>query len=339
MSAFRKLLYPFSLLYGLAIRLRHFLYDHSILKTQSFDIPLICVGNLSVGGTGKSPMTEYLIRLLKSSHHVAVLSRGYKRKTIGYVLADATSDALQIGDEPYQYFRKFPDITVAVCEDRTTGIKKLKEESPTTELIILDDAFQHRKVTAGFSILLSSYGNLFTDDLLLPAGNLRDLRSRVDAADVILVTKCPSTLSPEKKEQITKGIHRYTKKPIFFTGITYDSELRNNRKRISLNTLQNTPFTLVTGIANPDPLVSFLKKEGFNFEHLKYGDHHNFNLQEIKMLKSRAQIITTEKDFVRLEKHLPDSLYISIEPYFLDETKNEFDQIVCNYLKKEKRIQ
>lgn len=336
MSVFRKLLYPFSLLYGLAIRLRHFLYDTHLLPSKAFSIPLICVGNLSVGGTGKSPMTEYLIRLLKTSHKVGVLSRGYKRKTSGYLLADPTSDALRIGDEPYQYFRKFPDIKVAVSENRVLGVQKLIEET-ATEVIILDDAFQHRKIKPGFSILLTSYDSLFTNDLLLPAGNLRDLRSRAKASDVILITKCPKQLSNEEQEHIRHEISRYTMNPVFFMGITYNTLLRNNQEEVTLDKLSQTSFTLVTGIAKPAPLVSYLKKEGFNFDHLQYGDHHNFSEQEIKMLQTKTMVVTTEKDFVRLEKHLPESLYISIEPYFLNETKSMFDQILFDYLKKEKR--
>ncbi len=305
---------------------------------MTYKFPIICVGNLSVGGTGKSPMTEYIIRLLQPDFNVAVLSRGYKRKTAGYILADNNSNALQIGDEPYQYHRKFKDLTVAVSESRQIGIEKLLQDTDS-EVILMDDAFQHRKVKAGFNILLSSYGNLFTEDLLLPAGNLRDLKKRASAADVILITKCPNNLSLSNKQTIRKKIKRFTNSPIFFTGIKYDEAIRNNDQEFLLDNLKQQAFTLVTGIANPMPLVNYLKDKGYVFDHIQFRDHHFFTAAELEELKKKSKLVTTEKDFMRLEKHIPESFYIAIKPFFLDDEKLVFDKLILEYLQKEKRIQ
>jgi tetraacyldisaccharide 4'-kinase len=337
MSEFRKLLYPLAILYGLILRFRHFLYDVNIFKVTTYGFPVICVGNLSVGGTGKSPMTEYLIRLLSTTYKVGILSRGYGRKTSGYLLADASSDALQIGDEPYQYFKKFKNSKVAVAEKRTYGIEQLRKDTDA-EVIILDDAFQHRQVRAGLNLLLTTFDNIFTDDYLLPAGYLRDIRSRASAAEIIIITKCPESLSKEKKEQLLRKLKRYGSPAVFFTGIKYNTLLRNNKVQVSLEELRSTTFTLVTGIAKPQPLVDFLKAKGFVFEHIRYSDHHIFTAKELEVLKTKPQILTTEKDFMRLESHLPECLFIAIETYFLDEGETEFNKKVLDYISKEKRI-
>ena len=337
MGDFRKLLYPFAVLYGLVIRLRHFLYDAGFFKSISYRFPIICVGNLSVGGTGKSPMTEYLIRLLQPNYNVGVLSRGYRRKTSGYILANSTSDALQIGDEPYQYFKKFADINVAVAEKRSEGISQLMATT-ATEVIILDDAFQHRKVKAGLQILLTAYNDLFIDDLLLPAGNLRDIRNRAMAADIIIVTKCPDCISGATMAQLTEKIKSYGTASVYFSGIKYDDVLKSTATELSLNELLNRHFTLVTGIANPEPLTNFLKAKGCNFEHLKFNDHHFFSSKEINDLKKKALVVTTEKDFMRLEKHLPGCFYLPIAPYFLNGGDAEFDKEIRNYVAKEKAL-
>ena len=201
LKSFRILLFPFSLLYWLGIAVRNFLYDKKVFRSASFGLPLICVGNLSVGGTGKSPMTEYLVRLLKDQFRVATLSRGYKRRTKGYALANESASALEIGDEPMQFHRKFPDIAVAVGEERIVAIPQLLHDRPGTDVIILDDAFQHRAVKAGLNILLTEYGNLFTSDFYLPTGDLRDLKSSYRRAEIIVVTKCKPDLSAEEKNK------------------------------------------------------------------------------------------------------------------------------------------
>ena len=211
MDILRKILFPFSFLYGWITSLRNFLFDKGILKSYRFDLPVIAVGNLSVGGTGKTPQIEYLIRLLSDSYKIATLSRGYKRKSEGFVLANKTSNAEILGDEPFQFYQKFPTIQVAVDANRKNGIEQLLLEKQKPEIILLDDAFQHRKVTAGFYIMLTSYDDLFYKDFILPTGNLRESRSGANRADMIIVTKCPQDISEIAQEQIKQKINGYVK--------------------------------------------------------------------------------------------------------------------------------
>jgi tetraacyldisaccharide 4'-kinase len=202
MNLLRNILFPFAILYGFITSIRNFLFDKGILKSTSFDIPIIAVGNLSVGGTGKTPQIEYLIRLLSDKYQVATLSRGYKRQSEGFVLASSSSNAEILGDEPFQFYQKFPNIQVAVDADRTNGIIQLLSQNEKPQVILLDDAYQHRKVKAGFYILLSSYGDLYADDFMLPTGNLRESRSGANRANIVIVTKCPKDLSDQDQEQI-----------------------------------------------------------------------------------------------------------------------------------------
>ena len=214
--SFRFLLLPFALLYGLAIIIRNWLFDMKIIRSATFNFPLICVGNLSVGGTGKSPMVEYLVEALKNDYKVATLSRGYKRKTKGYALANAATTALEIGDEPMQFHTKFPDVAIAVGEERLVAIPQLLHDKPDTQVIILDDAFQHRYVNAGLNILLTDCSHLFYNDWFLPSGDLRDQRRSYKRAQIIIITKCPPQLSEEEKNKIAKRIHITTKQQLFF---------------------------------------------------------------------------------------------------------------------------
>src|SRR5687768_15621527 len=223
LRSFRYLLFPISIIYGIVIWIRNKLYDKNFWKPVSFNFPLICVGNLATGGTGKTPMVEYLIRLLRDHYKIATLSRGYKRKTRGYALADENSTALSIGDEPMQFHKKFPEIPVSVAEERIEGIPQLLHDRPETEVIILDDAFQHRKVKAGLNILLTEYKNLYTRDFLLPAGDLRDMKSSRKRADIIIVTKCVSHLAESEKEKIIDEIDPMEHQQVFFTKIEYGS--------------------------------------------------------------------------------------------------------------------
>src|SRR4030095_9814552 len=217
----RMLLLPFSLIYGLIIYIRNWMFDVNLFRSASFNLPLICIGNLSVGGTGKSPMVEFLIGKLQREFRLAVLSRGYKRKTKGYALAGPHSTALEIGDEPMQFFNKFPDLTIAVGEERVVAIPQLLHDKPDTQVIILDDAFQHRWVTAGFNILLTDYNNLYTRDWFLPTGDLRDLKKSARRANIIMVTKCPPDLSLAEKAHLRKEINPTSKQQIFFSSISY----------------------------------------------------------------------------------------------------------------------
>ena len=318
----RFLLLPFAILYGLGVRLRHFLYDRGWLSSKRYHFPIVCVGNLAVGGTGKTPMVEYLVRLL-GQEQVAILSRGYRRKTRGFVLADDSATAMTLGDEPYQYHRKFPRATVAVCESRQEGIERLLE-NPHFKYIILDDAFQHRKVQAGTNLLLTSYDKLYTQDFLLPVGSLRDIRSRARKAQIIIVTKCPE-LTQAEQEKIIQQLKPLPSQKVYFTSIAYSDRVYSHEDSQALKDFIATPFTLVTGIANPTPLVDFLEKQGASFEHLAYSDHHHFSNRELELLRQKGRILTTEKDYVRLEGALSTLYYLPIETQFLNDQRLIFN--------------
>ena len=318
----RFLLLPFAILYGLGVRLRHFLYDRGWLSSKRYPFPILCVGNLAVGGTGKTPMVEYLVRLL-GQEQVAILSRGYRRKTRGFVLADDSATAMTLGDEPYQYHRKFPRATVAVCESRQEGIERLLE-NPHFKYIILDDAFQHRKVQAGTNLLLTSYDKLYTQDFLLPVGSLRDIRSRARKAQIIIVTKCPE-LTQAEQEKIIQQLKPLPSQKVYFTTIAYSDRVYSHEDSQALKDFIATPFTLVTGIANPTPLVDFLEKQGASFEHLSYSDHHHFSNRELELLRQKGRILTTEKDYVRLEGALSTLYYLPIETQFLNDQRLIFN--------------
>jgi tetraacyldisaccharide 4'-kinase len=330
----RYILFPVVPIYYVVTWLRDKLYDLGIKSSKSYDFPVICVGNLSVGGTGKTPMIEYLIRLLHNDYKIATLSRGYKRNTRGFVVADATSDASSIGDEPFQFYKKFNDIIVSVDADRQNGIARLRDLQPQPNVILLDDAFQHRKVKAGFNILLTSYGNLFTDDWLLPTGNLREPKSGAKRANVIIVTKCPNNLSESEKKTIVQSIQPLQHQSVFFSNIVYSKMVYNLNGEKSLEELKSKPITLVTGIANAQPLVEYLKSEGFNFEHLNFKDHHEFSENDIQNLKSKQFILTTEKDYVRLQPHFANDdqlYYLPIETQIDNDL--QFQELIKNYLK------
>ena len=318
----RFLLLPFAILYGLGVRLRHFLYDRGWLSSKRYPFPILCVGNLAVGGTGKTPMVEYLVRLL-GQEQVAILSRGYRRKTRGFVLADDSATAMTLGDEPYQYHRKFPRATVAVCESRQEGIERLLE-NPHFKYIILDDAFQHRKVQAETNLLLTSYDKLYTQDFLLPVGSLRDIRSRARKAQIIIVTKCPE-LTQTEQEKIIQQLKPLPSQKVYFTTIAYSDRVYSHEDSQALKDFIATPFTLVTGIANPTPLVDFLEKQGASFEHLAYSDHHHFSNRELEFLRQKGRILTTEKDYVRLEGALSTLYYLPIETQFLNDQRLIFN--------------
>lgn len=318
----RFLLLPFAILYGLGVRLRHFLYDRGWLSSKRYPFPILCVGNLAVGGTGKTPMVEYLVRLL-GQEQVAILSRGYRRKTRGFFLADDSATAMTLGDEPYQYHRKFPRATVAVCESRQEGIERLLE-NPHFKYIILDDAFQHRKVQAWTNLLLTSYDKLYTQDFLLPVGSLRDIRSRARKAQIIIVTKCPE-LTQTEQEKIIQQLKPLPSQKVYFTTIAYSDRVYSHEDSQALKDFIATPFTLVTGIANPTPLVDFLEKQGASFEHLAYSDHHHFSNRELEFLRQKERILTTEKDYVRLEGALSTLYYLPIETQFLNDQRLIFN--------------
>ncbi|GIZ14701.1 tetraacyldisaccharide 4'-kinase [Capnocytophaga catalasegens] len=335
MKIIRYLLLPFTLVYAGVIYLRHWLYDIGFFSSKKYDFPIICVGNLSVGGTGKTPMTEYLIRLLTPSYKIAILSRGYKRKTKGLIIADAQSTARTLGDEPFQYHKKFPEILVAVDEKRIRGTEYLLQKYPELQTIILDDAFQHRAIRAGFSLLLTAYDDLYIDDFLLPTGNLRDIIHRVSQADCIIVTKCPTQLSEADKKQILYRIKPKNRQAVYFTGIKYSEKICSETEQKDLLEWIQKPFTLITGIANPKPLTDYLTGLGAEYKLVSFSDHHHFSPEEIASLQKESRILTTEKDYVRLYKEIPSIFYLSIETYFIfDEEKRSFNQVIMGFIEK-----
>lgn len=346
MQYLRWLLLPFSLVYGLVVIIRNWFYDAGLFKSREFNLPVICVGNLEIGGAGKSPMTEYLVRLLKSDHKLATLSRGYGRETKGYITATPTTTATQIGDEPSQFKHKFPDVTVAVCEDRATGIDTLKTDH---DLIILDDAFQHRAVKPGLSVLLFDYSHLQKPKLLLPAGNLREPFSGRWRADIMVVTKCPDDLTEELMTKCYEQISPLNWQPLFFTSIVYQrlQDMQGNAVDSVMDA--DTTVFLLTGIANPKPLGQYIGRVTTNIIHHNYPDHHQFTLKNIAKLAGefsacRSQkkvIITTEKDAQRLGVHelLPalTQLPVLVQPIgvnFLNNGQQQFDTLLLNYVRK-----
>ena len=318
MQLLRILAFPFSLIYALVVYFRNVLYDSGILQSTEFKTPIVSVGNLSTGGTGKTPMIEWLLTHLSAGSKFAVLSRGYKRKTRGFVLAQTSSTAEEIGDEPLQIYSKFPEVSVAVDADRIRGIKRL-ETSKHPNLILLDDAYQHRKVKPLFSILLTSYGKLYTNDWYLPTGNLRDTISSSKRADLIVVTKCPPDLDNENQLRITRELKPRKDQRVLFCSLEYDINLKGKNEKISLDGLQNKEVTLVTGIANPKPLITFLKSANITFDHHQYRDHHFFSRKEIDFFNSKPLILTTEKDYMRLKDSVDNLYYISVQHKFLGE--------------------
>ena len=337
MNVLRKILFPFAILYGLITTIRNFLFDKGILKSTSFDIPVIAVGNLSVGGTGKTPQIEYLIRLLSDKYKVATLSRGYKRKSEGFLLADSTSNAEILGDEPFQFYQKFPDIQVAVDANRTNGIIQLLSQIEKPEVILLDDAYQHRKVKAGFYILLTAFDDLYADDFMLPTGNLRESRSGANRASIIVVTKCPKNLSDEKQEEIRLKLELNPSQQIYFTYVDYDDAVYGKGKKIDVRDIKSEPKLLLAGIAKPKPFFNFLKSE--KDECLTFPDHHHFSdtdLDEIQNKAKNKKIITTEKDYVRLkDSELVSQLYyLPIKSTFINHQQN-FDEAILEYVKRD----
>jgi tetraacyldisaccharide 4'-kinase len=346
LKSFRVLLLPFAVLYGVIIIIRNWLYDKKYFKSAEFNFPIICIGNLAVGGTGKSPMVEYIVRLLKNDFEIGTLSRGYKRKTKGYALANASTTALDIGDEPMQFHQKFPDIAVAVGEERLVAIPQLLHDRPNLQAIVLDDAFQHRLVKAGFNIVLTEYSNLYTHDFFLPTGDLRDEWKSAKRADVIIVTKCPADLSQEKKYKAIRSLHPTPEQKIFFTTIEYGTPYHIVDTSDEWILSPNDEVLLVCGIANPKPLKEYLLKQVYTYYQKDYGDHHIFSIDDLNEIKERFSsisakqklIITTEKDAVRLAKfndQLKDlALYVlPIRHTFLYEEAEQFNTLITSFIR------
>lgn len=324
---------PLSWLYALGVAIRHFLYDKHLLLSFSVDVPTICVGNLAVGGTGKTPMVEYIVRLLLANgYHPAVLSRGYKRATKGFILADEQSSVATIGDEAMQIHRAFPDVPVAVCEQRVRGIRQLQRHIEQLDVVILDDAMQHRTLRCGYTILLTPYDRLYIDDHMLPWGRLRDIPSRALKADDIVVTKCPDNIRPIDMRVIDNRLHLPTYQRLHFAGIEYDA-------------ISHTGNPLVVcGIAQPQYLMEHVRALYTHADMMAYPDHHAFGRADIKEILLRAQhydfVLTTEKDAQRLrltslEEKLAEQgkalVVLPIRMHFYT-PKEAFDRHILNYV-------
>ena len=304
----RILLLPISLLYHIVLCIRHKLYDWSILKSRQFEYPIICIGNLNLGGTGKTPHTEYLIQLLKDTYRVATLSRGYGRKTKGFHRAEPHSIYETVGDEPLQYFKKFPGIQVAVDEDRVEGVEKLITGQDTPEVILLDDAFQHRRIKAGLNILLTEYQHFYCDDFLFPTGTLRDIRSAAKRADIIVVSKSPKEMDDAAKQQIINKLKPTENQKFFFSYLEY-LPLQSLNEAAEQASAENAYSVLAfCGIANPKPFVEELKTRYKTIDFLPFGDHHAYTENDVKTILTHFRnldgekkiIVTTEKDAARL---------------------------------------
>jgi len=334
----RLFLFPFAVLYDLITRLRNQVFDLGLKPSASFDIPVISVGNLSVGGTGKTPMVEYLIRLLSSHQKIATLSRGYGRNTKGMRIANAMDTASTVGDEPFQLYKKFKEnLVVSVCEERVFAIPHLIDQFPDLRVILLDDAFQHRFVKPGFSMLLTDYSKPFYQDFLLPAGNLRVARIGVKRADIIIVTKCPQHLSDEEMMGMEHTIRRYTDNPIFFSKIRYGTPVSFSGAR----TLEHRKVILLSGIANPKPLENYVKENFEMVKHLIYPDHYTYTDADMLAVVTvanqvDASILTTDKDKAKLEvlanRHNVLAIFsMPIEFEFL-KSGSDFDAMLLEYV-------
>lgn len=347
------LLYPFSLLYGLVMWVRNRLYDNGVLTAVEFDIPTIAAGNLSVGGTGKTPHVEYLIRLLKEDYRLATLSRGYNRRTKGYLLADAQSTAADIGDEPMQFHRKFPDIRVCVGEERMLAIPQLLGEVPDIQAVLLDDAFQHRSIKPGMNILITDYNRRYTRDHVVPFGRLREGRKGAGRADGIIVSKCPPNLSLADKAAIEKEIAPLPHQRLFFTTLSYGT-LYDMMALTPVTPAPSATVLLVCGIARPEPLVQYLRSKFKEVFLLPFPDHYYYTekdvanmAKELKDLPGEEKIIvTTEKDAVRLQLLQPvlqqqnlQPAVMPVEISFLFEEADSFNNYIFDYVGRNSHVE
>lgn len=336
MNPLRILLYPFAILFDVVTSVRNRMYDLSLKPSASFDVPVIGVGNLSVGGTGKSPMIEHLIRRMSGQYKIATLSRGYKRETKGFRVAGPTDSPATLGDEPFQFYRKFKDkVIVTVGEERAMAIPQIVHDFPEVEMILLDDAYQHRRVKPLFQILLTDHRHPFYNDALLPAGRLRESKRGADRADIVVVTKCPEHISEEEMMTIESRIGIFTTRPVFFTTIRYADPVPMNHSK----TFDN-PVILVSGLADPSSLEHYVKTHFHLIRHVKFPDHHAYKSEEISSLvnlakQEKACVLTTEKDSVKIMSFNLNKFgdvpffYLPIEIDFIKNGK-EFDEMVLN---------
>ncbi|MDR1950723.1 MAG: tetraacyldisaccharide 4'-kinase [Bacteroidales bacterium] len=348
----RLLFLPFVPLYALVIWVRNWLFDTQILRAQKPRLPTICVGNVCTGGSGKTPHVEYLIRLLKDEFKVCTISRGYGRKSRGFVLAKDPTSSNVLGDEPMQYFQKFPDISVCVDVNRCEAIRKLKTEAPDTEIILFDDAFQHRYISAKLNIVLTDYFRPYYNDYLLPVGNLREPKSAMKRADIIVVTKCPNILSPIVREDILEKIKPRSNQTVYFSYLKHGHLYRLDGSVCEINKEVFNHFVVLSGIYNPYPLVEHLRNISKDVKLFQFGDHHEFTKAELRRVRkhfldyfcNHKYIVTTEKDLMRLKdspafaeiSDLP-ICYVPIEVEFYKDDKIQFDAQVLELVRRYKR--
>ena len=338
MKNLKFLLYPLSAIYSIYTTFRNLLFDLGLIDSIQYKIPTIGIGNLSTGGTGKSIIVDYLIERFKKNKKITTLSRGYNRKTKGFVQASESSDAYEIGDEPFQFFSKHPEINVVVCEDRRKGMNIILKNLSDTELCIWDDVFQHRFVKPGLMILSTTFQYPFYKDEILPMGNLRENKDSSKRADIIIVTKCPIDMQISDKETIIESLNPLANQKVFFSTLTYKQKIKSDIDQINIDILSESDFILVTGIADSSYLVEFLKSKAFNFKHLKYSDHYNFNklsVDKIRNISSGKRILTTEKDFGRLKPKISDRdiYYIEVSMQFNSELNElNFDKTISEYI-------
>ncbi len=351
------LLYPFSLLYGLVISIRNLLFDYQVIKSHEFPIPIISVGNITVGGTGKTPLIEYLVELLRDEFNVAVLSRGYKRKTRHFILAGPDSGVLDIGDEPVQIKQKFPGIHMAVDRRRVNGVEQLMKKIPDLDVILLDDAYQHRYIIPGLSLLLIDFNRPITEDCLLPAGRLREHAYEKRRANIILVTKCPDRLKPIERRLIVKDLKLFAFQHLYFTRLGYRNPIpvfmdSNNILTLSEIKATSPEILMIAGIANPRLFKRHLRSISTQITEMTFPDHHSYSHRDIeKILQTFSDmegrdrfIFTTEKDAVRLRKftnidsEIKDRMFlIPIETEFLNDDTENFNNQILKYVKNNRR--
>ena len=325
-------MFPLSLLYDVVTRVRNAAFDKQWLHQSQFAVPTIVIGNLITGGSGKTPMIAYLLHQFSDRFSLAVLSRGYKRKSSGFLIADETSSIETLGDEPFLLLQKFPKVQFAVCKNRPNGIRGLLQKSPQLDAIFLDDGFQHRQLKPSFQILLTPYETPWFRDCVLPAGNLRESARGRKRADLVVVTKCPESLSKKAQEDYTNRLGLDPDQNLFYTSIKYDTNVYG-ASQMQLKSFVQSPFVLVTGIANAKPLTSYLDQLDAKYKHLEFGDHHSFSPSDRQnILSSALPVLTTEKDYVRLNPYLKGVHYLPISVRFLAD-EDRFKDIISNQIR------
>ena len=331
MKLFRKLLFFLTPLYYLITVVRNILYDLSFYKTTKFQVPTIGIGNLAVGGTGKSPMVEYLIDLLSNKYSIATLSRGYGRNTKSFIIANEKSTHSDIGDEPLQFYNKYNNIIVCVDNNRVNGINNLLQINKPPGVILLDDCFQHRKLILGLSILLTDYSNLFSNDYVLPFGNLREPASSSRRADIVIVTKCPKNIDEIRKNKIKNKLNLKLSQKLFFSSIEYSKSVIFNNTKTQFNNFIKDKFILVTGLASSDHIVDYLANNKCDFEHKEFNDHHDYILKDFEKVNPSLNILTTEKDYAKLIKILPKRKIYYLPITVNIDSNKLFDKLILDY--------